>query len=56
MLVHAIPPANLAKVFGIPTVEIQATVAVRGEGVFEVFNAITTEVLKAFFEEINCRA
>ncbi len=51
----AIPPGNLAKVLGIPTREIHPSVAVKGEGVLEVFNAITIEVLKAFFDKINQR-
>ncbi len=53
---NSLPPADLAKVLGIPTSEIYPSVAVKGEGVIEVFNAITTEVLKAFFKKINRHA
>ncbi len=50
---NSIPPANLAKVLGIPAAEIHPSVAVKGEGVIEVFNAITAEVLRVFFAKIN---
>ncbi len=46
-----IPPASLAKVLGIPAAEIHPSVAVKGEGVIEVFKAITAEVLRNFFEK-----
>ncbi len=49
----SIPPASLAKVLGIPVSEIHTSVAVKGEGVIEVFHAITAEVLKAFFSKAN---
>ncbi len=49
----SIPPAKLAKVLGIPAGEIYSSVAVKGEGVVEVFHAITAEVLKAFFAKSN---
>ncbi len=45
----AMPPAILAKHLGIPAGEIHPSVAVTGEGVIEVFHAITAEVLKIFF-------
>ncbi len=50
---NSIQPAYLAKVLGIPAGEIHPSVAVKGEGVIEVFNAITAEVLKAFFAKGN---
>ncbi len=45
----AIPPTILAKHLGIVAGEIHPSVAVTGEGVIEVFHAITGEVLKIFF-------
>ncbi len=48
----AMPPAILAKHLGIPAGEIHPSVAVTGEGVIEVFHAITAEVLKTFFAKI----
>ncbi len=50
---NSIPPAAMAKVLGIPAGEVRPSVAVKGEGVVEVFNAITAEVLKAFFAKAN---
>ncbi len=50
---NSIPPATLAKVLGIPAGEIRPSVALKGEGVIEVFHAITAEVLKAFFAKAN---
>ncbi|OLS14294.1 MAG: ARF/SAR superfamily protein [Promethearchaeota archaeon CR_4] len=47
----AIPPATLAKLLGIPEREIFPAVAIRGEGVLEVFQTITGEVFKAFFRK-----
>jgi GTPase SAR1 family protein len=46
---NAIPAEAMAKVLGIPAREIHASVAVKGEGVIEVFNAITANVLQLFF-------
>ncbi len=50
---NSIPPASLAKFLGIPAGEVWSSVAVKGEGVIEVFNAITAEVLKVFFTKAN---
>ncbi len=50
---NAIALLDMAKVLGIPASEVRPAVAIKGEGVLESFNAISVEVLKAFFKRIN---
>jgi signal recognition particle receptor subunit beta len=50
---HAVAPEIMAKVLGVPPREVLPAIAVKGEGVIDVFNAITAEVLRVFFAKIN---
>jgi GTPase SAR1 family protein len=49
----AIALASIAKVLGVPASEVCPAVAIKGEGVIDVFHTITAEVLKAFFHRVK---